>query len=92
MLCACGLSWDVGDSDPPKCRRVRHVPDSDAADRKLVQTYARAVNRVKPLDMPIALPEIVAREMIDVFRSHERMYGEAAAMQAAYRFMLRNIT
>ena len=91
MLCKCGLAWDLYDLDPPTCRRIRHVPDTSAADRKIALSATREQKRVKLLEMPVELSTRVAAEAFDVFSSHRKIYGDADAMKAAYRFILRAV-
>lgn len=94
MLCACGVSWDVTDVDPPECRRVRHVSPIPNDRRELLIGARREELKRESLTpavpsmlkmIPLELSDEVADEM---FRAYASTLGPLDAMRAAYRVFL----
>lgn len=99
MLCACGLAWDVTDAERPHCRRQRHVEPGrvPAEVRQAVEVDRRtgpAERRSRvprpsiTLEVPLGLPEDVAREMVSAYRAQRASGSSTSAMRAAYRVLL----
>lgn len=99
MLCACGVSWDVVDTDPPDCRRLRHVSPIPNDRRELLigarreelkrESLTPAVPSVLKM-IPLELSDEVAIEMARAAWSKRITYQEDAieGIHAAYRVFL----
>ena len=91
MMCPCGLTWDVGDPDPPKCRRQRHVePGKAIAPSVRAAVALDTARRLEVRAIPLKLPDEVALKMalaagIGAIRTRAEQID---AMQAAYRVFL----
>lgn len=86
MSCVpCGLLWDVGDPEPPQCKRHDH---RKAEVRAAFNHESQGVPCVRRL--PEQLPPDVAAEMAKVYHANKRdgLSGQIAGMQAAYRLLL----
>jgi hypothetical protein len=77
MICGrCGLSWDIGDPEPPKCKREHHSTAHPVPP-------ARAVAILAPERLPASLAERMARTY-----TANATHGAVVAMDAAYRVFL----
>jgi hypothetical protein len=90
MKCPCGLTWDVNDPDPPRCRRQRHVePGRVPAQVRRAIEVERRVSPPGAAFLPAELPLDVALEMVNAARAaRQGLAGDVAAMRAAYRVLL----
>lgn len=95
MMCACGLAWDVADTERPACRRQRHVEPGHvppaarqalAEERRTGPVERRVTRPSITLELPLELPADVAQEMAWAYRARDA--NPVAAMRAAFRVLL----
>lgn len=93
MQCGrCGLAWDVGDSDPPKCSRKidrRAIPER-AVTRAVARVEAKPVPLMLTVRIYAELPDDLAREMVREYRENST-YDDVAGMKMAYAYFIKGL-